>query len=53
MIGPAVGGLLLNYWDLQAPFVFGAIAALLGIPLYFVGKRLIPAMREARVGQSI
>ena len=48
MIGPAVGGWLLNYWDLRAPFIFGAIAALLGIPLYYVGKRYIPAMQEAK-----
>jgi DHA1 family quinolone resistance protein-like MFS transporter len=48
MIGPAVGGWLLNYWDLQAPFIFGGVAALLGIPLYFVGRRLIPAMQRER-----
>jgi len=49
MIGPAVGGLLLNYWNLDAPFIFGGIAALLGIPLYFVGKKYIPAMQGAKV----
>ena len=52
MIGPAVGGLLLNYWDLKAPFIFGAIAALFGIPLYYVGKRYIPAMQGAKVRQD-
>jgi DHA1 family quinolone resistance protein-like MFS transporter len=51
MIGPAVGGWLLNYWNLDAPFIFGGIAALLGIPLYYVGKRYIPAMQEAKVGK--
>jgi MFS family permease len=39
MIGPAVGGLLLNYWPIQSPFVFAAIVATLGLPLYLVGKR--------------
>jgi MFS family permease len=39
MIGPAAGGLLLNYWAIQSPFVFGAIVASLGMPLYFWGKR--------------
>jgi MFS family permease len=50
MIGPLVGGWLLNYWDLQAPFIFGAITALFGIPLYYVGKRYIPAMQGAKDG---
>lgn len=39
MIGPAVAGLLLNYWGLQSPFVFGGIVALLGIPLFLWGRR--------------
>ena len=39
MIGPAVGGLLLNYWSLQSPFVFGGIVALLGVPLFLWGRR--------------
>jgi len=39
MIGPAVGGLLLNSWSIQSPFVFGGVVALLGIPLYSWGKR--------------
>jgi len=43
MIGPAFGGLLLNYWGLQSPFVFGAIVAALGIPLYMWGRRKMPA----------
>jgi DHA1 family quinolone resistance protein-like MFS transporter len=42
MIGPAVGGLLLNTWDLQAPFLFGAIVTLLGVPLYYLGRRVLP-----------
>jgi len=50
MIGPAVGGLLLNSWDLQAPFLFGAIIALLGVPLYFIGKRMLPSAGRAMEG---
>jgi MFS family permease len=43
MIGPAVGGLLLNYGGLQSPFVFGAITASVGIPLFLWGRRKMPA----------
>lgn len=39
MIGPAVGGLLLNYWDIRSPFVFSALVALLAIPLFAWGRR--------------
>jgi len=39
MIGPAVGGLFLNSWGLQSPFVFGGVVALLGVPLFLWGKR--------------
>jgi MFS family permease len=43
MIGPAVGGWLLNYWTLQSPFAFAALTASLGIPLFFWGRRKLPA----------
>lgn len=42
MIGPAVGGLLLNYWSLQSPFAFAAFTASLGIPLFLWGRGKLP-----------
>lgn len=42
MIGPAAGGLLLNYWGIQSPFVFGAIVSFLAVPLFLGGRHLIP-----------
>jgi len=41
MIGPAVGGLLLNYWDIRSPFVLSALVALLAIPLFAWGRKII------------
>jgi MFS family permease len=46
MIGPAVGGLLLNYWTIQSPFVFGGIMAFLGVPLFLWGRRKWPAIAK-------
>jgi len=46
MIGPAVGGLLLNYWSIQSPFVFGGIMAFLGVPLFLWGRRKWPAIAK-------
>lgn len=43
MIGPAAAGLLLNYWPIQSPFVFGGIVALLGVPLFLWGRSRLPA----------
>jgi MFS family permease len=46
MIGPAVGGFLLNYFTIQSPFVFGGIMAFLGVPLFLWGRRKWPTLAK-------
>ena len=48
MIGHAAGGLLLNYWSIRSPFVFGAIVSFLAVPLFLWGRRLIPNIARAQ-----
>jgi len=43
MIGPAVGGWLLNYGSIHTPFAFSAVVAAFGVPLFLWGRRKMPA----------
>jgi len=41
LLGPAIAGLLLNYWSVPSTFVFSGLSASLGIPLFLWGKQKI------------
>lgn len=52
MIGPAVGGWLLGAYSIHTPFMFGAFAAALGVPLYLWGRRRILGEADDDVSAS-
>jgi len=53
LLGPAIAGLLLNYWSVPSTFVFSGLSASLGVPLSCgVSKKYLAVLHKGQKPQK-